>query len=100
MVSDQEERLLDEIDAIVKKLRQIWLAKKRKEYRPTGRQQYPQFEVGDRVLVLSTDHYHKEATILRIRGEQQWWVRLDNGTEFYRKFSMLRKIQRPADEIE
>jgi len=66
MVSDQEERLLDEMDPVVKKLRQIRLAKKRNAHQPKGRHQCLQFEVGDWVLVLSSDHCHKEATILRI----------------------------------
>jgi len=54
---------------------------------------FPAFDFGDRVLILSSDkHYHKQATITGIYGEQFWWVRTDLGESFRKKYSSLRKL--------
>ena len=90
MDSSKAEQLIDELEALIKRFRELQAKPKAKPNPWARRPKFPQFAKGDRVIILSPDHYNKKATVLRIRGEQQWWVRLDDGTEFYRKYSSLK----------
>ena len=86
MKSDRTAQILEEIDQLIAELREITL----KETETASK--YPQFSHGDRVLILSRDLYHREATIDRVKGEQMWHIVLDDGTRTSRKYSSLRRL--------
>jgi len=100
MASTEESKLIDELEALIQKFRQAQLKGKPKaSTNPRARRpKCPQFSKGDRVRILTADHYNKEATVQCIRGEQQWWVKLDDGTELHRKHSSLKRVIEPKEK--
>ena len=90
MRTDEERaaEILNEIDDLIAELREITLSNV--TGKPASR--YPQFSPGERVIIMSPKLYKREATILRIKGEQMWHIELDDGTTATRKFSSLRRL--------
>jgi len=90
MLTDEERaaKILNEIDDLIAELREITLSNAKGK--PASR--YPQFSPGERVIIMSPKLYKREATILRIKGEQMWHIELDDGTTTTRKFSSLRQL--------
>jgi len=100
MASAEESKLIDELEALTQKFRQAQLKGKPKtSTNPRARRpKHPQFSKGDRVRILTADHCNKEATVQCVRGEQQWWVRMDDCTELHRKCSSLKRAIEPKEK--
>lgn len=49
--------------------------------------------IGKRVRVLSKKHKDKLGIVTKRRGKLFWWIRTDDGKEFYRKHTTLELIE-------